>query len=116
MIKKYDFEFNQGDDFALKLAVVDTAASPVNLDGYKFFVTFKRDIKEPDSLAPVKVDSEVLVNGSNEVYLALPNNQTNKLKIGIYLYDIQMKTPTGAIKTVHLGRALINPQITQRAS
>ncbi|MCD1628447.1 hypothetical protein [Marinobacter shengliensis] len=110
------FEMTRGDDFAFKIAIVDSLNVPVDITGWEFMATMKLDFMDPDDKATVAVNIGP-VSGADAVlgvtHLVLPNAQTRNLLPALYFFDLQ-KVLDGSVVTIINGRVKVKADVTQR--
>lgn len=100
---KYLDDLRVGDDFLQKITVskpVNGVDTPVDLTGYKFWITVKTNVADLDADAVLQVSTTAgdhpaddEVNGI--VYLYIPASVTKTVPAGEYFYDVQMMQPGG---------------------
>jgi hypothetical protein len=102
---------DQGTDWSAEIVVEDAAGTVAVLTGY----TGAGQIRKSYT-SSTKVDFTVTVTNALKgiLTIALSNTQTNAMKAGRYLYDIEITKTTGGEKTrVVEGQLTINPGVTQ---
>lgn len=85
--------------------------------GWKVYFTMKVDYKDSDDSAAVKKDIITHTdpaNGKTEINLEYAD--TKDLELIEYYYDVQVKKPSGAVRTVMKGRVKVEWEVTHRVS
>ncbi len=106
-----DISVDQGADFSAEVVVDDSDGTLANLTGY----TVAGQIRKTYS-SSTKVDFVCTVTDASagEITIGLSNTQTNAMKAGRYVYDVEItKTSTGYKKRVIEGQVTVNPGVTQ---
>lgn len=111
-----DFVFVRGDsqnlNFNIKNAVSGT---PVDISGWKFYLTLKYDENDSDDNAVYTNDVSITSGSSGIARIVIPNTVTDEL-YGTYRYDVQSKDSSNIIKTLILGNMEFVGDITRRYS
>jgi hypothetical protein len=96
---KYIPDLRAGDDYNIKLVVNDIAGLPVDITGYKFWLTLKASYEDLD-IAAVLQFSTTVGDNVNDIalsgicYITVPASVTKTIPAGKYFYDIQQKVGT----------------------
>jgi len=121
---KYLPDMRVGDDYSIQLTVNNTDTTPVDVTGYKFWLTLKADYTLDDTLAALQFSTTAGDNANDDllngkVFLYVPGSLTKTVLPGQYYYDIQQKSSTGGLSTVlppiadYRDRLLVVPEVTQ---
>ena len=101
---------DQGTDFSSAIDVTDADGDPVNLTGY----TVKGQIRKSyTSSTAVDLTCAVSNAAAGIISIALTAAQSNAMKYGRYLYDVEMTSSGGAKTRVLEGQVEITPGVTQ---
>jgi len=106
-----DISVDQGADFSAEVVVDDSDGTLANLTDY----TVAGQIRKTYS-SSTKVDFVCTVTDASagEITIGLSNTQTNAMKAGRYVYDVEItKTSTGYKTRVIEGQVTVNPGVTQ---
>ena len=106
----------RGDDFSFRIQVTDVDDQPVDITGWKFKTSMKRNFMQDDSHATVKVDFSPASGPEAEngyIYIRLPSEQTRNLGPGLYFFDLQREYQN-TVSTVIAGRVRVQPDVTWR--
>jgi len=117
MAQYQEFTFDQGTNTSIELHLVDANGAAKNLSGHsltsKIKKTFNSDSSETTSFATQ------ITNASGGIAtLSLTNAQTNALKSGRHVYDIELShvdsaTSATIIERVLEGRIQVTPSVTK---
>jgi hypothetical protein len=102
---------DQGSDFSAEVTVEDSSGDVANLTGY----TGAGQIRKTYSSSTAVAFAVVVTNAAaGLITLTLTNAQTNTMKAGRYVYDVEItKTANGEKTRVVEGQVTINPGVTQ---
>ena len=102
---------DQGTDFSAEVIVEDANGDVANLTGY----TGAGQIRKTYSSSTAVAFAVVVTNAAaGLITLTLTNAQTNTMKAGRYVYDVEItKTANGEKTRVVEGQVTINPGVTQ---
>ena len=110
------FQYYAGDDWAIPLAV-DDDGTPIDITGFSFWFTMKKQPSDPDNeavIGPIKQTNHTdPVNG--ETTISVPRTDT-AVATGEYFFGIQEKDSAGNITTLHVGKLEVLQGITQTTS
>lgn len=115
MAVEKDFTIVRGDTKLLPLKFLDKNKTPINITGYKFYVTVKENIDDPDEQAVYTFDYTCPDNEDSQngvVILKIDTSQMSSDKT--YYYDIQMKDPADVVRTLLIGKLLLKKDVTRR--
>jgi hypothetical protein len=100
----------QGDDYAALVTVAGTAGAAVDLTGYTAQAQIR--LGPADQNAVIVVEMITSVVPPNSINLAIPHTITCLLS-GCYVWDLQLKSPEGAISTVLAGKVVVTSEVTR---
>lgn len=108
------FTFDKGSDIAVQLELVDVSGNPKNLLNYTAAAKMKRnynsDSAETTTFAVAMQPSDGIVT------LSLTNQQTDLLKVGNYVYDVELSfvdsNGSTVIERVLEGKIRVSPSVT----
>ena len=107
-----DLSIDQGSDFSADIVVEDATGTVGNLSGY----TVAGQIRKTYS-SSTKVDFTCTVTEATagKISIALSNTQTNAMKAGRYVYDVEITKTSNSFKTrVIEGQVTVTPGVTQQ--
>ena len=111
----------RGTDNTIQVTLTQANGSPIDLTGATVFFTVKSadSINETDSTDAQAVIKKTYTNIPNPtagiVNIALSNSDTD-ITSGNYLYDIKLKTSTGAMSAISAGAFDITDAVTNRTA
>ena len=113
MAQEETFTIDQGADVAIQLYLVNTDGSPKNLTNHLITAKMKKNFNS-DSADTTEFISAVMTPPTDGIItLSLTNTQTDQLKSGRYVYDVEItKTSNGEKTRVVEGQVTINPGVT----
>ena len=97
--EQVQLEYSRGDNVDIVIQLVDQNNEPQDLTDYIVFFTVKEKLSDIDTSA--KISKTVTVHSNplaGETTISLSQTDTNL--VGSYLFDIQVKTDNGSIKTI----------------
>ena len=101
---------DQGTDFSSAIDVTDADGDAVNLTGY----TVKGQIRKTyTSSTAVDLTCAVSNAAAGIISIALTAAQSNAMKYGRYVYDVEITSSGGAKTRVLEGQVEITPGVTQ---
>lgn len=110
------FTFDKGSDIAIQLELVDYLGNKKNLTDYSAAAKMKRNF---NSDSADTTDFTVAINSpatDGIVTLSLTNTQTDALKVGNYVYDVQISyvdsNDSTIIERILEGKIRVNPSVT----
>lgn len=108
------FTFDIGSDVAVQLELVDLSGNPKDLNNYSAAAKMKRNYNS-DS-ADTTDFSVALVPNEGIVTLSLTNQQTNTLRVGNYVYDVEISfvdsNGSTVVERILEGKIRANPSVT----
>lgn len=106
----------RGDSREYALTFTDKEGVAIDITGWKVYFTLKKNPLINDDGALIQKDitsHEAPTEGKTKIVLA--PSDTDKLKPGDYVYDIQIKKPSGDVITVVKGSLKIEADVTRRS-
>ncbi|CAK0768961.1 hypothetical protein CCP3SC15_3950001 [Gammaproteobacteria bacterium] len=87
----------RGDTLTRKITIT-AGGSPIDITGWKLWVTLKKNFDDPDSSAVLQFGALAGDNpGDNpsagEIWLQIPAAMTTEIEPGKYVYDVQLVVP-----------------------
>jgi len=117
MAQYQEFTFDQGADTTIELHLVDANGAAKNLAGHTITAKIKKTYSS-DS-ADTTTFATAVTNATNGIAtLTLTNAQTNALKTGRHVYDIELAHVDSAssntiVERVLEGRIQVTPSVTK---
>ena len=116
MAQYEEFSIDQGADVTIELHLVDKNDVVKNLTGHTVTAKMKKNYNSDSS--DTTDFATVISNASNGVAsLSLTNSQTNALKVGRYVYDVELSFVDSAsatiVERVLEGRIQVTPSVTK---
>jgi hypothetical protein len=106
-----DLSIDQGADFSAEIVVEDITGTVADLTGFTGAGQIR---KTYSSSTAVNFGVTVTNAGGGVITVTLTNTQTNAMKAGRYVYDVEItKTSNGEKTRVVEGQVTINPGVTQ---
>tara|TARA_Y100000389_G_C17424148_1_gene498521 strand:- start:170 stop:517 length:348 start_codon:yes stop_codon:yes gene_type:complete len=109
------FTIDQGSDIAIQLELVDQNNNKKNLTSYSAAAKMKRSFNS-DSSDTTSFSAAVTDATDGILTLSLTNSQTSALKVGSYVYDVEISfvdsSANTIIERVLEGKIRINPNVT----
>ena len=109
------FTIDQGSDIAIQLELVDQNNNKKNLTSYSAAAKMKRTFNSDSS--DTTSFSEAVTDATDGILtLSLTNSQTSALKVGSYVYDVEISfvdsSANTIIERVLEGKIRVNPNVT----
>lgn len=112
-----EFNIDQGTDVAIQLDLVDMSGAVKNLTNYSVAAKMKKnynsdsdDTQDFTAIIPTPTTS-------GKITLSLTNTQTDALKAGRYVYDVEISYADSdgntIIERILEGRIQVNPSVTK---
>lgn len=115
MAQYEDITIDQGADFAFELHLVNKDGNPKDLTDHIVSGVMKRTYAASESVPFSTVISSPLTNGI--VTLSLSNTQTDDLKPGKYVFDVELSYDDSdsntIIERILEGKASVTPSVTK---
>lgn len=112
-----EFTIDQGSDATIELHLVDKNGTAKNLTGHTLTARLKKNYN--DSAGEAIAFTSVVTNSSGGIAtLSLTNTQTDALKAGRHVYDVELSNIDSAsgntiIERILEGRVQITPSVTK---
>tara|TARA_B100000085_G_scaffold155843_2_gene141539 strand:+ start:136 stop:486 length:351 start_codon:yes stop_codon:yes gene_type:complete len=116
MAQYEEFTIDQGADVTIELNLVDKNDAVKNLAGYSIAAKMKKNYNSGDS--DTTSFTTIIDNASSGIAsLSLNNTQTNALKAGRYVYDVELSFQDSAgdtiVERILEGRIQVSPSVTK---
>ena len=109
------FDIDQGSDIAIQLDLVDQNNNKKNLTNFSAAAKMKRTFNS-DSSDTTTFSAAITDADDGVVTLSLTNAQTSALKVGTYVYDVEISFQDSAsntiIERVLEGKIRVHPNVT----
>lgn len=110
----YNFSTPRGDTFSLFFNFTNDAAVAIDITGYTFLFTAKKNLDLLDTdTGVIKENGVILVAADGNAKVEILDTVTDDLT-GCYFYDVQYKTPSGVVKTFLEGKLIFTKDCTRR--
>ena len=112
-----EFTIDQGTDIAIELELVDISGAAKNLTNYSVAAKLKKNYNSDsdDTTDFTSIIQSPQTDG--KVTLSLTNTQTDSLKAGRYVYDVELSyvdsSDNTIIERVLEGRIQVTPSVTK---
>ena len=112
-----EFTIDQGSDATIELHLVDKNGTAKNLTGYTVTARLKKNYS--DSAGEATAFTNVVTNTTGGIAtLSLSNTQTDALKAGRHVYDVELSNVDSSsgntiIERILEGRVQITPSVTK---
>jgi hypothetical protein len=109
----YNIDLYQGDDYSWGF---EFYANNVALDitGWTIYFTIKRNITDPDITALLQ---KIITTHTDPTHgisaMNITHTETDALPVGVWVYDIQLKTVSDEIHTIYKGQVKVVADVTQ---
>ena len=116
MAQYEEFTIDQGADVTIELNLVDKNDAVKNLAGYSLAAKLKKNYNSGDS--DTTSFTTLIDNASSGIAsISLNNTQTNALKSGRYVYDVELSFQDSSgntiIERILEGRIQVSPSVTK---
>ena len=109
------FDIDQGSDIAIQLDLVDQNNNKKDLSNYSAAAKMKRTFNS-DSSDTTTFSAAITDADDGILTLSLTNAQTSALKVGTYVYDVEISFQDSAsntiIERVLEGKIRVHPNVT----
>ena len=109
------FTIDQGSDIAIQLDLADTSGNSKNLTNYSAAAQMKRSFNS-DSADTHTFTAAITDPINGTLTLTLTNQQTSLLKVGSYVYDVELSYADSSnntiIERILEGKIRVNPNVT----
>lgn len=107
-----DFEFPRGDTQVFKFKLKDKEGNDLSLaTGDNLYFTVKKNTKS-DTVTFQKTLTSGITFEDGYYKVLVSSNDTAELSYGGYVYDIELKTSEGVVKTLTLGTITLTDEVT----
>ena len=117
MAQYEEFTLDRGSDIAIELHLTDVDGSAKNLNGYSVSAKMKKTYNSTDSDTTAFTTIVASPATAGKVTLSLTNTQTDLLKAGRYVYDVELShqdsASTTLIERVLEGKMFVTPSVTR---
>lgn len=105
----------RGDSREYCLTFKDDQEASIDITGWKVYFTMKENEWDGDGNCAIKKDvTEHEAPQEGKTKFVLRPEDTNGLNPGEYVYDIQVKKPSGDVLTVAMGKITVKADVTRR--
>jgi hypothetical protein len=114
-----DFEFPRGDTFPLKWKLTDAIKNILTPTGdFELYFTLKKNYNTGNVIIQKRLSlDEIKYDETDSVYYTiLEHEDTATLNYGKFVYDIQVKTNQGYVKTLARGEITLTNESTHIAN
>ena len=116
MAQYHEFTIDQGTDTTIELHLVDANGAAKNLLGYSVTGKIKKTYAT-DSSEATAFTTQITSNTAGTATLSLTNTQTDALKVGRHVYDVELSHQDSSnntiIERVLEGRIQVTPSVTK---
>lgn len=107
---KYNFQLDKGSDYTFKAKFLDGSNTFINLNGFDAWMQIRKGYTNT-LVDELSLENERLVisyldeyNVYNIVEFKFPHEATEKYPVGMLLYDLKVKSPSGDITKILEGQ------------
>jgi hypothetical protein len=112
-----DFTVDQGTDFSIKLELVEKDGTKKDLTGYSAAAQIRKSYSSSDSDAVTFSTQFEAPRSTGILNLTLTNTQTDAMKSGRYVYDVEISSEDSAsntiIERILEGQITVSPSVTR---
>ena len=101
---------DQGSEFEASVDVIDGDGNAVDLSAFTYHGQIR---KTYNSLTAVDFDIELDINQLYTLNISLSAAQSNAMKAGRYVYDVEVVSPSGTVTRVLEGQVELTPSVTR---
>lgn len=102
---------DQGTTYTVTIGITDEAGSPRNLTGYTARSQMRRSYYTNSNVA---FTANILNPSDGEVTLSLSSAQTSALRLGRYVYDLELvESSSGSVERIVEGIITVYPEVTR---
>ena len=105
------FDIDQGSDIAIQLDLVDQNNNKKDLTNFSAAAKMKRTFNS-DSSDTTTFSAAITDADDGVLTLSLTNAQTSALKVGTYVYDVEISFQDTIIERVLEGKIRVHPNVT----
>lgn len=117
MAQYEEFTIDRGTDVAIELHLTNIDGSAKNLNGFAVAAKMKKTYNSTDSDTTAFTTIVATPATSGKVTLSLTNTQTDTLKAGRYVYDVELSHSDSASNTlverILEGKLFVTPSVTR---
>ena len=117
MAQYEEFTIDRGTDVAIELHLTNIDGSAKNLNGFSVAAQMKKTYNSTDSDTTAFTTIVATPASSGKVTLSLTNTQTDLLKAGRYVYDVELSHQDSAsntlIERILEGKMFVTPSVTR---
>ena len=111
------FKIDKGSDVAIQLHLEDEDGNQKNLDGYSIAAKMKKNFNSDSSDTHTFTAAINAPTSDGLVTLSLTNTQTDALKVGNYVYDVELSFVDDSggdtiIERILEGKIRVSPSVT----
>jgi len=116
MAQYHEFTLDQGTDATIELHLVDANGAAKNLLGYSLAGKIKKNYNS-DSSETTSFTTVITSNDNGTATLSLTNTQTDALKAGRHVYDVELSFNDSdgntIVERILEGRIQVTPSVTK---
>lgn len=101
---------DQGSTFKADIDVTDSDGDALNLSGYTVAGQLRKNYSSSTS---TDFTASVTSTSNGTIRISLSATQTNGLKAGRYVYDVEITSSTGEVTRVLEGQVEVTPGVTR---
>lgn len=110
MAAVYNLYIDQGTTYSVTITVTNDAGTARNLTGYTARSQLKKSYYSTSNTAfTVSINNP----SEGEIDLSLTATQTANLRMGRYVYDVELVSNTNAVERIVEGIITVYPEVTQ---
>ena len=117
MAQYEEFTIDRGTDVAIELHLTNIDGSAKNLNGFSVAAKMKKTYNSTDSDTTAFTTIVATPASDGKVTLSLTNTQTDALKVGRYVYDVELSfvdsSGTTITERILEGRMQVTPSVTK---
>lgn len=112
-MKRLEIKMHRGDYTKKKINILDKTDLNTNIDFNEIYITFKKSTKSQDFLFQKKLSTgEIQKNEDGSYTFEILPEDTNQLKFGDYVFDIELVCSVPKIKQTFLGNLYLLEEVT----
>ena len=118
MAQYEEITIDQGTDVAIQLELVDNTGAAKSLTGHSVAAKMKKNYNSTDS-SDIQSFTSIVASPSTDgiVTLSLTNSQTDALRAGRYVYDVELSyvdsDANTIVERILEGRVQVTPSVTK---
>lgn len=115
MAATYNVEINQGANWFFNITYEQPAGTPVNLTGYTAACQLRSLPQDPTAVLTLTTANGGITITANigKVALSATAIQTGAIDEGVYVYDVEITSPTSVVTRLAQGQAVVTAQVTR---